>query len=64
MPGAWAGPAIRSVTVQPPVLVPGQPFSVTVQAVDVTQATATVDFRPGAARVLRLVLAHASLQKQ
>lgn len=53
----WAAPTIQSVAVQPATLETGQNFTVTVEAsADVTQGTVTVDFRPWATRVMRLVL--------
>jgi len=54
----FAAPAIQSLTVQPTTLLVGQPFTIFVTAsADATQGTATVDFRPWATRVMRVVLA-------
>ena len=54
--GAWAVPAIQSLDVQPSPLQTGGGFTIAVAATDVTQATATVDFRPWATSVLRVTL--------
>src|SRR5262245_25962950 len=53
---ARAVPAIQSVDIQPTPLRVGEPFTISVAATDVTQGTATVDFRPWSARVLRVTL--------
>jgi hypothetical protein len=56
-PASLAAPAIGSVEVLPTPLQVGQPFTVRAAAsADVTQGTATVDFRPFAVSQLRLVL--------
>jgi Ca2+-binding RTX toxin-like protein len=53
----WAAPVINSVAVVPTPLNVGQSFTINVSAsADVTQAAATVDFRPWSARVLRVSL--------
>jgi Ca2+-binding RTX toxin-like protein len=53
----WATPSIQSVDVSPNPLVVGQNFTITVAtSPDVTLATATVDFRPAAPRLLRIPL--------
>ena len=52
-----AAPSIQSVVVQPDPLQIGQGFTINVAAsADVTQATATVDFRPASTTLLRVVL--------
>jgi len=52
-----AAPIINSVAVAPSPLVIGESFAVNVSAsADVTQATATVDFRPWSTRLLRVSL--------
>jgi len=52
-----AVPAIGSVSIVPTPLVVGQSFTLSATAsADVTQGTATVDFRPWSASLLRLVL--------
>lgn len=52
-----AAPSIQSFDVQPDPLQVGQGFTITVAASpDVTQGTATVDFRPASATLLRVVL--------
>lgn len=54
---AWAAPAINSVAVTPNPLLTGQSAAIEVSAsADVTQATATIDFRPWSARLLRVTL--------
>ncbi|MGZ8939727.1 MAG: hypothetical protein ACXW32_10995, partial [Limisphaerales bacterium] len=54
---AWSVPVINSVQVTPAPLRQGAPFSISVVAsADVTQATATVDFRPAVASLLRVTL--------
>ncbi len=54
----WGAPTIQSVVVSPTPLAVGQGFTVSATASqDVTQGTATVDFRPAAARLLRVPLA-------
>ncbi len=54
---AWGAPTIQSVVVDPQPLLAGQGFTVSVSAsTDVTEAVATVDFRPAAPRLLRVVL--------
>lgn len=54
--GASAAPVIHSLAVNPTPLAVGQGFTIEAAATDVTQATATVDFRPWASRVLRVTL--------
>lgn len=57
MAQAWAAPVINSLTVSPEPLRTGQNVTVQVSAsADVTQATASVDFRPWSTRVLRVTL--------
>lgn len=53
---ASAAPSIQSLDVQPSPLQTGVGFTISVAATDVTQATATVDFRPWAASLLRVTL--------
>ena len=54
---AWGSPAIQSADITPNPLVTGQGFTITlVASPDVTQATATVDFRPANLRLLRIPL--------
>lgn len=54
---AWSAPVINSIEVIPTPLRIGTPFSINVAASpDVTQGTATVDFRPSAPTILRVVL--------
>jgi Ca2+-binding RTX toxin-like protein len=52
----WAAPSIQSIDVQPSPLQTGGGFTINVAATDVTQATATVDFRPFATSILRVTL--------
>ena len=52
-----AAPTIQTIELSPNPLVLGQPATVVVAASpDVTQAIATIDFRPGTARLLRVAL--------
>ncbi len=54
----WGAPSIQSIQVTPNPLNIGQNFSITVAtSPDVVQGTATVDFRPAAAVLLRVPLA-------
>ncbi|HEX5064749.1 MAG TPA: calcium-binding protein [Myxococcota bacterium] len=56
-PSAWAAPSISAVEVLPSPLQVGNAFTIRATAsADVTQGTATVDFRPWSASLLRLVL--------
>ena len=56
--GLRAAPTITALAVQPATLEVGKPFTLAVTAsADTTQGTATVDFRPWAARVMRVTLA-------
>ncbi len=53
----WGAPTVNSVTVSPQPLAKGASFTINVSAsADVTQGTATVDFRPAAPVLLRVVL--------
>src|SRR5688572_15455738 len=53
-----AAPSIQSIDMQPSPLEVGKIFTIAVAAsADVTQGTATVDFRPWSTRVVRVVLA-------
>ena len=53
----WGAPSIQSIEVSPNPLVTGHNFTIAVAASpDVTQATATVDFRPGQPRALEIPL--------
>jgi Ca2+-binding RTX toxin-like protein len=54
---AWSAPIIQSIDVSPNPLTPGQTFTITVTASpDATLGATTVDFRPGAPRLLRVPL--------
>ncbi|MBL9136361.1 MAG: hypothetical protein JNK85_10860 [Verrucomicrobiales bacterium] len=53
---AGALPAIQNLVVQPTPLTVGNAVDISVNATDVAQATATVDFRPWSTRVLRVTL--------
>ena len=53
----WSAPVIQSIEVSPKPLLTGQNFTIAVTASsDVTQATATVDIRPGQPRLLEVPL--------
>jgi Ca2+-binding RTX toxin-like protein len=53
----WSTPIVTSVAVNPQPLIKGAGFTINVTASpDVTQGTATVDFRPAATVILRVVL--------
>ncbi|MDB6058696.1 MAG: Alkaline phosphatase, partial [Verrucomicrobiales bacterium] len=56
---AWSVPSIQSVSVSPNPLLAGENFTVAVTAsADVTQAVATVDFRPGNINALEIPLSN------